>query len=112
MNTYNTFSHVKLGEGYATLAIRETTYDDGKPTTLELGVSWCSPNDHFSRPKGRLVATGRLNSKRGYYHSVPRAPDVKLKAQADSVINKLLVDKNVWDRFPDWVMAMGAPVIG
>ena len=50
------FVHFYIGQGRATAAIRKVA-----DNYHHVAVSFCSPNDQFSRKKGRLIAEGRLN---------------------------------------------------
>ena len=53
------YNHGSIGSGGgATIAYREV--DDG---TTEFSVAYCSPRDNFNRSTGRLVASGKLNSR-------------------------------------------------
>lgn len=38
----------------------------------QIGISWCSPNDKFSRRKGRLIASRRLETGRDNGHYVDK----------------------------------------
>ncbi len=92
------FSHIVLGKGRVTLAIRITGNTLGNPGFIEVGMAFCAPGDQFSRAKGRKMAEGRLNAKRGkYYFTVARDPGVKLKRQAQEMV--LLLPQN---RLPHW----------
>lgn len=86
-NMFNTFSHIPLGKGRATLAIQV------EGDNLEIGVAFCSPKDQFSKAKGRMIAEGRLKAKHGFYMKIGRNPDEKLKDQARRVVVTLV--KNV-----------------
>lgn len=48
------FAHVKIGEGWVTGAM--SVHGD----YMDVAVALCSPEDQFSRRKGRLIAGGRL----------------------------------------------------
>ena len=50
----NTYMHLKLGEGRATMAVSV------KNDVANVAVSFCSPTDQFSRKKGRELADSRL----------------------------------------------------
>ena len=76
---FDTYSHMNLGRGKATLAIRV------KGEQVEVGVSFCSPKDQFSKSRGRLLAEGRLNSKRGFYYQFKRNEE-HLKEQAQNTL--------------------------
>lgn len=54
------FRHRQLGEGHLTVAL---AYNQDK-NNLDYAVSLCSPTDQFSRPKGRMIAEGRLQAYR------------------------------------------------
>jgi hypothetical protein len=91
---YNTFVHTDLGNGHATLAIRETMAANNTGI-IEVGVAFCSPNEQFNRRIGRTIASGRLNAKRRFYAIVPRNTDIKLKTQAEAMLHQLLDGENV-----------------
>ena len=90
---YNTFVHMDLGDGHASLAIRETMNEGSG--TIEVGVAFCSPNEQFNRRIGRTIASGRLNAKRRFYCIVARNPAIKLKTQAEAMLHQLLEGENV-----------------
>ena len=53
------FQHVKFENGaVATIAVRTSDYDADSACA---GFAFCSPDDQFSRRKGRLIAAGRCN---------------------------------------------------
>ena len=59
-----TFTHLFLGDGRVTLAIREV---EGE---ISVGIAWCSPKDQFSRAMGRETALMPLDhsevTKKGF----------------------------------------------
>lgn len=90
---FDTFSHMNLGRGKATLAIRV------KGDDVEVGVSFCSPRDQFSKARGRLLAEGRLNNKRGFYFEFERGRE-HLKEQAQNILCRI-VDKKTYPLVSD-----------
>ena len=87
---FDTYSHMTLGRGKATLAIRV------KGEQVEVGVSFCSPKDQFSKSRGRMLAEGRLNSKRGFYYQFKRNKE-HLKEQAQSKLMFLITRRPILD---------------
>jgi len=80
------FRHYRTEEnGCATVAFRS---EDG---LAELGVAWCSPEDPFNRAKGRLIAAGRVETKRdnGHYHSMPHTGDVQLRPTIFAMLDSM-----------------------
>ena len=78
------YTHVPVAlgetnEGYLTLAY------DVAGDLLEYGVAFCAPTDNFSRPKGRLIAKGRLNSER-------RCGVISGISEHDDLIAKMIED--------------------
>lgn len=63
----------------------------------EVGVAWCSPLDQFSRAKGRLIASRRLEVKRGNgnYHAMPHhSEDIKPRQVIFAMLDSM--------RLPRW----------
>lgn len=67
------FMHFDIGPGRVTAAIRA---DDKE---AEIGLAFCSPEDQFSRKRGRLIAEGRLNVGKSLRLFLD--PDKRVKAQ-------------------------------
>ena len=57
IRVWNEHGEMESGGG-ATIAYREV--EDG---TAEFSVAYCSPQDNFNKATGRLVASGKLNSR-------------------------------------------------
>src|SRR6266702_3096374 len=77
----NTFAHMDINnKSRATIAIRV----DGE--NMEIGVSFCSPLEQFSKVGGRERAEGRLNTHRGYYFATKRNSTLKIKEQASQLV--------------------------
>jgi hypothetical protein len=67
--TVRTFKEGKLRE--TVISARATVaWQSVSPTEIEIGLSWCHPNDQFSRHTGRQKALGRLVA--GRLHNQPR----------------------------------------
>ena len=86
------YMHIPLGSGFVTVAIG-VDLGDG---TRKLGLAFCSPNDQFSRKRGRLIAEGRMASA----NSLLLPPgDQPLKARARERIKFALASHQVG---PKW----------
>lgn len=72
-----TFMHVAVGGGTVTLSIGVDEKDDGFHTAV--GVSFCSPRDHFVKAKGRLISERRRNSDSAYRFTtvIPKSEKIK-----------------------------------
>lgn len=53
------YQHIKFACG----AVVTIAASDNKGIA-KIGYAWCSPTDNFVRAKGRLLAEGRMNSKK------------------------------------------------
>jgi len=89
------FMHIKLGSGYATIAIHSNGL------VAEYATAFCSPKDQFVRRKGRLIAEGRLAAHRDWaqvsYSAVDK--DMKRKVKEDFIASI----KHAPEDFPSWV---------
>lgn len=99
-----TFMHVPVGGGMSTLSIAVEEKDDGFHTSV--GVSFCSPRDHFVKAKGRLIAENRRKSNSAYRFSAVLAKTEKVK---DAVF-QMFIDRCLGRYFegtrgvvPSWV---------
>lgn len=94
-----TFTHPYVGRGRATLAIRVSD------NVIDVGVSFCSPNDQFSRSKGRIIALDRLNTKSrekasnlGFFMTAERNTARKPDEQARDMLAAVITTHHV----PRW----------
>jgi hypothetical protein len=94
-DVFDTFAYAKIYNGTATLAIRETPEALGKPATIEVAVAFCAPEEQFEKRIGRTIAFGRLNTKRRFYCLIERNMDLRLKTQAEALLNQLIEGDNV-----------------
>lgn len=69
------FIHFMLGKGRVTAAVRK-----GAGNTVAIGAAFCSPNDQFSRKRGRKIAEGRLD-KGKVFHFLNVSTDTSLYEQ-------------------------------
>lgn len=100
------FMHLSCGKGRATLAIM-LNKDEGR---IYVGVSFCSPKDHFRKKDGRIKAVDRLNLKPpGYYFTFKYDGDKRVKDQVFSFWRDMLRTYTLCRggsvRFPGWVRA-------
>ena len=103
------YMHLEVGEGMVTAAIAISKEDDGKETA-HVSVSFCSPNDQFSKKKGRLAAAGRVQkalagklSAKKFFQSMPLDPDQQVSTQVRDAIKECVRQKD--KRFPSWALA-------
>ena len=56
------YVHYHTGYGSMTFALREAEREGQADDlrTFEVGMAFCSPEDQFSKPRGRCIARGRL----------------------------------------------------
>lgn len=99
-----TFTHLHLGNGRVTLAIRELP--DGE---VSVGIAWCSPRDQFSRAMGRETALGPLDyadvAKKGFsfsYKSELKKGSGIIRIKDEAVVRFMDCCKNSAIRVPSW----------
>lgn len=90
---FTTFLHPYIGAGRATLAI----WHDPLTKHTKVGVAYASPKDKFTRAKGRLIATNRLESELGHYFEFNANPELRIKQQVLDVFCEYTVDVG-----PNW----------
>ena len=89
------YMHPFIGDGRATAAI-----DISDTESIKVAFAFCSPKDQFSRKRGRLISTGRLDA--GVVHM--EFPDDGLQAIKAQVMTNLMEDLMAdCDYFPHWV---------
>ena len=93
------FQHIRFSNGAAlTIAVSHTGQD-----TATAGFAWCSPTDNFCRAKGRLLAEGRMKSKK-YAWGFPiedGRQNSLLKAARDYLLCQEAAYYRVWPQ-RDW----------
>lgn len=58
------FAYYDVNGGKVTAAFRVLGERNDPVRTVEYACSYCSPLDRFEKPKGRMIATNRLNCER------------------------------------------------
>ncbi len=98
MNRTETYEHLFVGGGRVTLAMMLND------TTIDVGISFCSPKDQFTRSKGRKIAKGRIVAKSMHTFSLPKKKDSGLLENKDLVVSKFVeMGFDGLGDFPSWV---------
>jgi len=99
-----TYLYLNFGDGKATVAIIE----NAENKTVELGATFCSPQDQFIKAYGRNVALWRLQNKKDFYVHFDKDETDKLKWQVRDVIKFAVSGK--WVNALDFETELGIKV--
>lgn len=97
------YLHLEVGDGRATAAIRVSKGVSSVAKDIAyVGMAWCSPTDHFSRKRGRLIASGRVRpGTANYFYKIILDPSRKVGVQVIEKIEQSI--ETEYDALPRWL---------